>query len=247
MRMVVIIPTYNEAEVIGSLIDNLQRELREISRHEFKILVVDANSPDGTADIVRGLKSQYGNIDLLAEPERRGLGYAYLAGMKHALNKMNADAIIEFDGDFQHDPADIKRLVAEFDNGYDYVIGSRYVEGGEIPNEWSMRQKFLSKYGSWFIRKTLNLPTYDNTSGFKLSRVSGFMENLPLDEDKILSRYHAYKIHFLHEMLKMGAKTMEVPIKFFERAGGSSKSTYLDIFESLKVVFVLKLRDLFKS
>ncbi len=165
--------------------------------------------------------------------------------MKHAISKFSPDAIVEFDGDFQHNPEDVKRLVSEFDNGFDYVIGSRYVRGGSIPEEWSGRQKFLSKYGSWFIKKALNLPTNDNTSGLKLSRVAGFYDKLPLDEDKILSRYHAYKIHLLCEMLKLGAKTKEVPIKFLARADGSSKSTFRDILESLKVVSILKFRKIF--
>ena len=245
MKIAVIIPTYNEAESIGSLIYSLENELGMIPKHDFQILVVDANSPDGTAKVVEDLKNSYKNIELLAEP-RRGLGIAYISGMNHAIFKLNADAILEFDGDFQHDPQDIKHLVAELDNGYDYIIGSRYVPGGEIPQECSWHKKFLSKYGSLFIRKVLNLPTRDNTSGFKLSRVK-FAQNLPLHEDKILSRLHAYKIHLLYEMIKMGAKTKEVPIKFLERSGGNSKSTVLDIFESLKVVSVLKFRSLFKS
>lgn len=241
MRIAIIIPTYNEAETIGRLIHDVQSEASSIPNHEFKMVVVDANSPDGTAEIVKRLN----NVELLIEPERKGLGSAYIAGMNHAILKLGAEAIMEFDGDYQHDPKDIKKIIAELDRGYDYIIGSRYVEGGEIPEEWSGKQKFLSKYGSWFIKKALNLPTHDNTSGFKLSRVAGFYDKLPLDENKILSRFHAYKIHLLYEMQKLGAKTKEVPIKFLARADGSSKSTSRDILESLKVVFVLKKREFF--
>jgi len=245
MKITVIIPTYNEAQTIERLLRDVRGEFSGIPNHEFKILVVDANSPDGTGDIIKEAKKKYPEIELLTEKRRRGLGSAYIAGMNYARSNLGAEAIIEFDGDYQHDPKDIKKLVVELDRGHDYVIGSRYVRGGSIPEEWSARQKILSKYGSWFIKKTLSLPTFDNTSGLKLSRVAGFYDRLPLDEDKILSRYHAYKIHLLCEMLRLGAKTKEVPIKFLERRGGSSKSTARDILESLKVVSILKLREIF--
>lgn len=246
MKIVVIIPTYNEADSVGEVIFLLEEEFKKMSGHEFQILVVDANSPDKTSEKVQEKAKIYGNIELLTEPKKRGLGSAYILGMNHAISKLKAEALVEFDGDFQHDPADLRRLIKELEAGCDYVIGSRYVPGGEIPEGWSRRQKFLSKYGSLFIRWMLALPTRDNTSGFKLSRVKNFAERLPLEENKILSRYHAYKIHLLYEMLKLGAKVKEVPIKFRERQGGSSKSTLLDIFESLKVVFILKMRNILK-
>lgn len=247
MRIAIIIPTYNEVQTIERLLGDVCGEVSGIPSHSFRILVVDANSPDGTANIVQNLKIKFQNLDLLIEPQKKGLGAAYIYGMRHAITKFSPEAIMEFDGDYQHDPKDISRLVAELDKGFDYVIGSRYVTGGEIPEEWSGGQKFLSKYGSWFTKKALKLQTYDNTSGFKLSRVAGFYDKLPLDENKILSRYHAYKIHLLYEMQKLGAKTKEVPIKFLARTDGSSKSTLRDIFESLKVVSILSLRNLFRK
>lgn len=243
MKILFVIPTYNEAGAISPLISSLQSEFKKMPYHEFSILIVDANSPDGTGKIVSDLKKYNKNIELLSEEFPRGLGSAYIKGMKHALINLKADAVVEFDGDFQHDPKDIQKLIKEFDAGYDYVIGSRYVEGGEIPREWSWHKRFLSKYGSLFIRKFLKLPTHDNTSGFKLTRVKGYVENLPLEEKKILSRFHAYKIHLLYETIKLGAKVKEVPIKFLERKDGSSKSTMMDILESLKVVFKLKIKE----
>lgn len=239
MKIVVIIPTYKERETITRLIDAVERGFLAISKHEMRILVVDGNSPDGTADAVREKTAQYNNVDLLVEKEKRGLGMAYIAGMNYAINNLRADALIEFDGDFQHDPADIARLVMEFDDGYDYVIGSRYVPGGSVPGEWAFHRKLLSKWGSWFVKFMLRLPTNDNTSGLKLSRVKNFAEKMPLSEDKILSKRHAYKVHFLYAMVKAGAKVKEIPIKFMERGGGSSKSSLEDIFETFKVVFKL--------
>ena len=239
MKIIVIIPTYNERETIADLIDALENEFKIIPNHQFGILIVDGNSPDGTAEAVNQKKQIYQNIDLIIEKEKRGLGLAYIKGMNYAIHQLNADAFIEFDGDGQHDPKDIKRLVAELDNGYDYIIGSRYVAGGSIPEEWAWHRKFLSRFGSFFIKWLLGLPTNDNTSGFKLSRVAGFAEKLPLGENQILSKRHAYKIHLLYEMLALGAKTKEIPIKFLERGGGASKSSLEDIIESLKVALVL--------
>ncbi|OGI16941.1 MAG: hypothetical protein A3J63_01700 [Candidatus Moranbacteria bacterium RIFCSPHIGHO2_02_FULL_40_12b] len=244
MKIVVIIPTYNECQVIADLIDALEVEFRAIANHELAILIVDGNSPDGTAVAVEAKAKQHQNIYLIIEKSKRGLGMAYIDGMNYAIRQMKADAFIEFDGDFQHDPKDIKRLVAELDNGYDYVIGSRYIAGGSIPQEWAWHRKFLSRFGSLFIKWLLGLPTNDNTSGFKLTRIAGFYDKLPLSIDKILSRRYAYKIHLLYVMYRNGAKIKEVPIKFLERQGGTSKSSPKDIFESLLVAFVLYKRRL---
>lgn len=221
------------------MIDALQKEFKVIPNHELGILVVDGNSPDGTAEVVRNQMRLHKNIDLLVEKEKRGLGMAYIAGMKYAVNKMGAEAFIEFDGDFQHDPKDIKHLIAELDNGYDYIIGSRYVPGGGVPSHWAWYRKLLSRFGGWFIKFMLRMPTNDNTSGLKLTRVKRFFEKLPLSEDEILSKRHAYKVHLLYAMYKLGAKIKEIPIVFLERGSGDSKSSWEDIKESIKVVFKL--------
>ena len=244
MKIVVIIPTHNEAGHIGELIDELGDEFKKIDKHQLSILVVDGNSSDGTADAVKEKMRIYKNLHLLEEKKKAGLGSAYVRGMKYAIEKLNADALIEFDGDGQHNPKDIKRLIAEFDNGYDYVIGSRYVPGGSVPKEWGWHRKSLSKYGSLFIRWALWLPTYDNTSGFKLSRVKGFSDKLPLEEWQLISKRHAYKIHFLYKMIKSKAITKEIPIQFGLRMGGDSKSSMEDMQESLRVIFLIRIRQL---
>src|SRR3989338_4155715 len=133
MKITVIIPTYNEKGTIGELLGAVEKQIKEIQNHKMDILVVDGASPDGTADIVKTKSAIYPNLGLIVEKEKRGIGAAYIAGIKYAIEKLRADAVIEFDGDWQHNPEDIKRLVAEFDKGYDYVIGSRYVAGGSIP------------------------------------------------------------------------------------------------------------------
>ncbi len=240
MKITLIIPVRNEGESIGSLIDAIFNETGKISGHIFSILVVDGQSTDDTRSIVEGKKSKNPNIHLIIEKNKKGLGGAYLLGMKHAIDVLKTDAFMEFDGDFQHDPRDIYKLVQKLDEGYDYIIGSRYIPGGTIPREWPWYRKFLSNGGNFIIRLGLGLSTYDNTSGFKLTKVATTQEKMPLKEGELISLRHAYKIHFLHALVEKGVPTVEVPINFLNRNKGVSKSTVEDIIESLKVVFLLR-------
>lgn len=242
MNITIIIPTYNEGESIGKLIPAVFDELKSINNHNWSLLIVDGKSKDNTVSIVEEKKLTYPAIHIISQTEKNGLGNAYVLGMNYAIDILKADAFMEFDGDFQHNPKDIHKLVKALDNGYDYIIGSRYIPGGTIPIEWPWYRKFLSNFGNIIIKYGLRIPTQDNTSGFKLTRVSGFRENMPLQKGELLSQRHAYKIHFLHSMITAGAKTIEVPIQFLNRHKGVSKSTIEDIFESLKVVFLLNFK-----
>lgn len=245
MRIVVIIPTYNEVENIGRMLDVLKKEVfSQIKNHEMVVLVVDDNSPDGTAEVVRKKMEKYKNVKLLLG-QKEGLGAAYARGMKYTMQEMGADAVVEMDADFQHDPKDIIRLVAEFDKGYDYVIGSKYVKGGSVPRQWEVYRKFLSWGGNIFARAMLLIfSVRDVTSGFKLTKVKGFLDKINLDY--LLSKSYAYKIHIMYEMVKeRGARVKEVPIKFHYREKGSSKIEHEDVFESLKVVILLFFKSRF--
>ncbi len=247
MRIVVIIPTYNEKDSIGAVIDSLEREfshINETSAHDFFILVVDGHSPDGTADMVRAKQDQYGNVRLIVEKQKNGIAQAYLTGMNAAINDLQADAYVEFDGDGQHDPAAFSDMVAAFDNGADYVIGSRYIPGGSVPKQWSAYRKFLSKVGGMYARFILELPVKDPTSGLKLSRIKGFAEHISRRQEDLISRHYAYKIQLLHEMVMLKAKVVETPLAFKIREHDVSKSTVRDIYESLRTVTVLRLRHL---
>ncbi len=243
MKIAIVIPTLNESKIIRTLLDSIILEVGKNTRHTFVIIVVDSKSIDGTSDIVINMTKNYPNIVLLTE-ERRGLGYAYLHGINYAINELKVDAFMEFDGDYQHDPKDINRLVNKLDEGYDYVIGSRYIMNGSIPKEWPWYRKVLSYLGNLIIRAGLNIKVSDATSGFKLSRVSGFKYKIPLQNKELISYRHAYKIHFLYCMIKGGAKTTEVPIVFLNRSNGISKSTFEDVIESLRVIYVLNIRNL---
>ena len=242
MKIVIVIPTYNEAENIGRLADVLQQEFLKRPQHEFHILVVEGNSPDGTANIVREKMKTSSNVHLLMEKVKAGLGAAYIYGFTEAMNEMKADVIVEMDADFQHDPKDMVRLVDEIENGYDYVIGSRFTKGGSIPEEWAFKRKFFSVGGNIFSKIVLGIfNVNDFTSGFKASRVKGFVDRLPLD--KILSQGFAYKIDLLFKMQRLGAKIKEVPIKFGLRDRGDSKMEKNNLRDSLRVVVMLRYNE----
>jgi dolichol-phosphate mannosyltransferase len=244
MKITIIIPVRNEGESIGSLIDGIFSETKKIVGHIFAVLVVDGQSTDNTQHIVEEKKSKNPNVHLITEKDKKGLGNAYLLGMNYAIDTLATDAFIEFDGDFQHDPKDIHKLVKKLDEGYAYVIGSRYIPGGTIPQEWPWYRKVLSIGGNFIIRLGLSIPTHDNTSGFKLTKVAPTREKMPLRDRELISLRHAYKIHFLYSIVIGGIPTVEVPINFLNRNKGVSKSTVEDIIESLKVVFLLRKNDL---
>ncbi len=242
MKVAVVIPTYNEAENIKQLIPALNDEFKKIPQHECHILIVDGNSPDGTGSVVNELKEAYSNVHLLTEKEKKGLGAAYVYGFRHAMDALSADIIVEMDGDFQHNPEDVAIMLKEIDNGYDYVVGSRFIAGGSIPKDWELYRKLLSWGGNLFSKVVLGMWSFnDFTSGFKASRVEGFANKL--DFDNILSQGFAYKIDLLYRMHKLGAKIKEVPITFRSRGRGASKMEKNNFIDSLKVVLLIRMSE----
>ncbi|MBU4098844.1 glycosyltransferase family 2 protein [Patescibacteria group bacterium] len=241
MKIVIILPTYNERVNIQKLIPILEEKVfPKIKNHDIHILVVDDNSPDGTQEEVRTFMQKWENIELLLG-EKEGLGAAYVRGMHYAMDKMKGDAVIEFDSDFQHDPNDIPVLITAMDNGADYVIGSRYVKGGAIPKEWRLHRKIISRLGGLFAQILLwTWSIHDMTSGLKLTK-SSFLRKVDLDH--LYSKYYAYKLHILHDVMLQKPVVAEVPIIFYERKEGSSKITGKDLFDSFWVVLRLKIRD----
>lgn len=242
MKIVVVIPTYNEAKNIGRLIDALSVEFKNIPNHEMHILVVEGNSPDGTARVVKEKEAIFPFVHLLMEEKKAGLGAAYVYGFKYAMNELKADVVVEMDADFQHDPKELPSLIKEIDNGYDYVIGSRFVKGGSIPKEWELKRKLFSKLGNLTSKIVLGIKgVNDFTTGYKVSRVEGFVDTIDLDN--ILSKGFAYKMDLLYKMHKAGAKIKEVPIQFQTRDEGSSKMEKNNLKDSLRVVISLRLKD----
>lgn len=241
MKIVVILPTYNEKVNIEKLIPVLEDQVfPKITNHHMQILVADDQSPDGTADIVRQFMVKYPTLHIL-EGNKKGLGAAYVRAMLYAIDKMDAYAVIEMDSDFQHDPNDIPRLVQSMDTGADCVIGSRYIAGGMIPKEWGWHRKIISILGGKFAQTVLwHKNIHDFTSGFKLTKTD-FLKKIDLEN--LFSDYYAYKIHILHELLLLNAKVTEIPVVFYERTEGSSKITQKDLFDSFMVVMKLRIRD----
>ncbi|MEK7101498.1 MAG: glycosyltransferase [Patescibacteria group bacterium] len=240
MRIVVVIPTYNERENTEKMIDTLAGVFSQIKNHEMNLLYVDGNSPDGTGDAVKKKQEQYKWLHLMVETKKEGLGMAYAKGMQYAMDQLKADYIMEFDGDFQHRPQDLPLLVGEIDNNYDYIIGSRYIPGGSIPSEWGFDRKLLSVVGNLVARTFLILPhLHDVTTGFKLARVKGFMDQF--DFSTLLSKSFAYKVHLLFYMVNKGARVKEVPIRFMARTSGESKIIKNEMKETLRVIFLLQL------
>jgi len=242
MKVIVVIPTYNERENIKLLIPELIEEFSHLPHHQLHILVVDGNSPDGTGELVLEFGQKNPNIHLLEEKEKAGLGAAYVYGFRHAMEKLQADAVVEMDADFQHDPKDFTKMLKALDKGYDYIIGSRYIKGGSVPKEWALYRKLLSLGGSIFSKIVLGIfNVNDFTTGFKVSRVDGFLDKVNLDD--INSSGFAYKIDLLFKMHNLGAKIKEVPINFGLRDRGDSKMEKDNMIDSLRVVLLLRYKQ----
>lgn len=241
MTVAIIVPTYNERESIESTIDGIEKAIALIKNHSFKILVVDGNSPDDTAEAVKISGKKYGNIILLLEKKKGGLGRAYVAGFKYAMSKLSAEVVFEMDADGQHDPKYLPLFMEKIDEGYDYVIGARYIPGGSVPKEWGIHRKLVSYLGSLFARIVLWIPHLtDFTTGYRATRVEGVLDSVDLDH--LLSYKFAYKIHLLVQFVQLKAKIIEIPLKFGLREKQQSKASIDTFFESLRVVLTLRYR-----
>lgn len=236
-------PTFNEAENIGRMVDELVgKEFPKIKNAEIDLLVVDANSPDGTGDVVKKKTKKFDNLHLLSK-ERGGLGADYVAGFKYAMEKLNADAVMEMDADFQHPPEYVKPMVEAYLAGADYVIGSRYIPGGSVPKEWAITRKAISYLGNLFIRLVWLKPKYhDVTTGFRLTKVKGVLDKIKLDELMEIERF-AYKVDLLYQSIKNAKNVAEVPLKFAPRKKEKSKFDTKEMIATFKVAIILGIKD----
>ena len=227
MRIVLIIPTYNERGNIGRLIGELQSIFRSLA-DEMHILVVDDNSPDGTIDIVREYQRRSRNVHVL-QGQKQGLGTAYIRGMRYALETLCADAVFEMDADFSHKPADVPRLIAALEQGADFVIGSRYVPGGSIPREWGLHRRLNSRFGNIVARYLAGIyRIHDCTAGFRAIR-SDVVRRIDLQGFRVQG--YAFQIALLHAAVMGGARVVELPVQFVDRTVGESKLGTKDIIE----------------
>lgn len=212
---VVIIPMYNEKENAAAIIDAVIA-----LPHQFDVLVVDDNSPDGTAAIVKEKMAQYpGRVDIIERRGKLGLGTAYIAGFRRALDR-GYDYIFEMDADFSHNPADLLRLYkAVKEEGSDVAVGSRYCKGVNVVN-WPMGRVLMSYYASKYVRLVTGLPVHDTTAGFVCYRADVLRS---MNLDKIRFKGYAFQIEMKYTAYKKGFKVTEVPIVFVNRVLGTSK------------------------
>jgi dolichol-phosphate mannosyltransferase len=232
-KTLVVTPTYNEAENIEAII---QAVLAQDSNIE--ILVVDDNSPDGTAKIVERLATGSPRIHLLQRQGKMGLGTAYVAGFKYALER-DFDFILEMDADFSHNPEEIPRFVSRMDE-CDLVLGSRYSNGVRVVN-WPIRRLVLSYSANLYTRVITGMPVKDATSGFKCFR-RRVLESINLDA--IHSNGYAFQIEMTFLAWKKGFRIGEHPIIFVDRRSGVSKMSKSIVYEAAFIVWTLKLRSI---
>lgn len=233
---VVMIPTYNEKENI----ENIIRVVFGLE-HKFDILVIDDGSPDGTADIVKGLQKEFdGRLHILERTAKQGLGRAYIAGFNWALAH-TYEYIFEMDADFSHNPNDLLKLYAACsEGGADVAIGSRYVSGVNVVN-WPMGRVLMSYFASKYVRFVTGLPIADTTAGFKCYRRE-VLETIELDKIKFVG--YAFQIEMKFTAYKCGFTIKEVPIIFVNRELGTSKMSGGIFSEALLGVIQLKLQSI---
>jgi dolichol-phosphate mannosyltransferase len=249
---VVVIPTYNEAKTVGNTLEYLcTKTFPGITDYDMQILVIDGNSPDGTALVVRNFEKKYPNVHLLLEKSKDGIGAGYLKAFKYGIEKLKADFIFEFDSDLQHPPETIPVMLEKMSEGYDYVIGSRKIKGGSSPKGWGFKRLFFSEVGGFVARTIMFFPfknffrVTDPTTGLKVTRVKGFLDKLDLDYNHLYTKSFGYKLELLYETLSLGAKFTEIPLKFQIRKSDESKIEPQTAKEILKVAILLRWLDPF--
>ena len=236
MKALVITPTYNEKE-------NIERLIKlALAQHEaLEMLIVDDNSPDGTAAIVESLMATEPRIHLLKRPGKMGLGSAYVTGFKYALRE-GYDYILEMDADFSHNPADLPRLL-EAAQTHDLVIGSRYCDGINIIN-WPIERLLMSYFASKYVRVITSMPIKDPTGGYKCFN-RRVLEKIDLDN--IHSEGYAFQIEMNYKVWMKGFRIKEISIVFTERVNGCSKMSRKIVYEAAWMVWRLKILALLRA
>jgi dolichol-phosphate mannosyltransferase len=234
MKTLIVTPTYNERKNIKALVDTLFR-----LNLDYHILVVDDNSPDGTAKIIKELQKNYNNLHLAERPKKRGLGTAYCYGFKWALER-DFDYIVQIDADLSHNPEDVPQMV-ELLNEHDLVIGSRYCEGISVVN-WPLRRLFLSYGANLYSRIVTGVKIKDLTAGFKAWRRKVLED---IDYDNIRSQGYAFQIEMNFHAERKGYKIYEHPIIFIDRTIGESKMSRKIMFETAYLVWQFRLWKIF--
>jgi len=233
VHVVAIVPTYDEVENLEALVQRLRDAVPDID-----VLVVDDDSPDGTADLAEKLALEHGRIDVLVRSGRRGLGSAYREGFRRAIDA-GAEVCVQIDADLSHDPADLPALLANVEHGADLAIGSRYVPGGRTES-WSWRRRWLSRWGNRYAAGVLGLAVNDATAGFRAYRVDA-LESMAFET--VTAEGYGFQIEMTHRLVRAGGKIVEFPIAFQDRRAGSSKLSQGIVGEAAGLVARLWLDD----
>jgi dolichol-phosphate mannosyltransferase len=228
VRAVIVLPTYNERDNIEPYL----RAVREVSA-DIDVLVVDDNSPDGTADLAREVGAELGGVEVLERPAKDGLGSAYRTGFEHVLSNGAAyDVVVSMDADLSHDPAVIPTMLRLIEDGADLAIGSRYVRGGGT-TDWPVRRQLLSKWGNTYTRTLMGLDAHDCTSGYRAYRASALAAIEPADTS---AEGYAFLTELVRRLTRHGYRIVETPIVFRDRERGKSKMSGRIIAESMWLV-----------
>lgn len=232
-----ILPTYNEAKNIKLIINQLFDSFKDLKKYRLRILVVDDKSPDGTANVVEECIKTNSQISMISG-DKKGLGEAYIRGIKHGVSEFNPAYLLMMDSDLSHDPYTVPDMVKAAEDGADLVIGSRYIALGYIPGNWPIIRIINSKVASSvaYILTGIDRDIKDLTSGFRLVRASKLNE---VNLNKIETKGYGFLIHILYLLISKGARVTEVPIVFRERLHGSSKLSLKDVLEFIKCVYLL--------
>lgn len=220
----IVLPTYDERDSVAPLLT----ELRALLGPAARILVVDDDSPDGTAAIVREVAARDPAVELLSRPAKLGLASAYQTALRRVLDEGRDDCVVTMDADFSHHPRYVPALVAAAAS-HDLVVGSRYVAGGGIDN-WGARRRLLSRAGNWYARAVTGTPVRDLTAGFTCMRTD-FLRTVPFE--RIEARGYAWLIALKTLFHRHGARIRELPIRFVERRFGQSKLSSNIVYEGL--------------
>jgi len=244
-KVVIVMPVWNEAGNLKKMVKQLLEVEFPTINADMKLLIVDNHSKDETEKVVNEYSKKDDRV-ILIQQKNNGLGWAYVSGFQYAMDTLKADAILEMDGDFQHPTRFVKPMVDAYLAGADYCIGSRYVKGGSIPKEWAFTRKAVSYFGNLFIRLVLLKPSiHDLTTGFRLTRVKGVLDQIDLPGLMELYRF-AYKVDLLYQSLKLSKKTVEVPLVFESRTMEKSKFRIKEMISTFKVAIILGIKDKIK-
>lgn len=234
MKALVIIPTYNEKEGVEAIVRAVLDQKLGVD-----ILIVDDNSPDGTADIIRNMQKNEKALYLIQRSGKLGLGTAYVAGFKYGIEN-GYDAVFEMDADFSHDPLMLRNFLEKI-REYDFVLGSRYIDGISVVN-WPLSRLMLSYFASYYTRCITGMPIKDPTGGFKCFRTATLKA---IDLDKVRSNGYSFQIEMNFKAWKKGFKYIEIPIIFVDRRAGHSKMSKAIVREAVWMVWKLRIKSLF--